>query len=75
MATMDCDYHWLYCPVCNMTLVFESRVEEEGEGVENIFCPQCGYALGAIRTDGGCDCIGLACGYLYPGKPCCGGEL
>jgi len=73
VENMDCEYHWVYCPDCNMTLVFESWVERGGEGVEQVICPQCGRELAGIRADDGCDCIGVACGYLYPGKPCCGG--
>ena len=70
---MEYEYHWIYCPDCDMTLVFESRVERDGEGYEQIICPECGAGLAEIRTDDSCDCIGLACGYLYPGRPCCGG--
>jgi hypothetical protein len=29
--------------------------------------------LGEIRADFGYDCIGMACGYIHPGKPCYGG--
>ncbi len=74
VGNMEYEYDWVYCPDCNMTLVFESWVERGGEGVEQIICPQCGRELAWIRADDGCDCIGLACGYLYPGKPCCGGS-
>jgi len=39
-----------------------------------IVCPKCGLELGEIRADYGCDCIGMACGYIYPGQACCGSE-
>ena len=64
---MEYEYNWLYCPDCDMTLVFES-------GVEEITCPQCRNDLGEVRVDDSCQCIGLACGYLQPGMPCCGGS-
>ncbi len=71
---MELEYYWLYCPDCDMTLVFESRVEKEGRGQEQIVCPQCWRELAVIRADDGSECIGLACGYLQPGMPCRGGS-
>jgi transcription elongation factor Elf1 len=70
---MEYDFSWVYCPECNITLVFECRLEKDGERTEMVVCPRCGVELGEIRADHGCDCIGMACGYIYPGKPCCGG--
>jgi len=71
---MELEYHWIYCPDCDMTLVFESRVERDGQGQEQIVCPQCRRDLALIRADESSECIGLACGYLQPGMPCCGGS-
>lgn len=69
---MEYEYHWIYCSDCDMTLVFESGVERDGQGFEQIECPQCGEDLATVRVDDVCQCIGLACGYLQPGMPCCG---
>jgi hypothetical protein len=33
---MEYDFNWVYCPECNMTLVFECRVEKDGEKTEEI---------------------------------------
>jgi hypothetical protein len=70
---MEYEYYWIYCSSCDMTLVLESRVELNGEGLEAVICPQCGLELEEIRADDSYDFVGIACGYLYPGKPCCGG--
>jgi len=70
---MEYDFSWVYCPECNITLVFECRLAKDGERTEMVVCPRCGMELGEIRADFGCDCIGMACGYIYPGKPCYGG--
>ena len=72
---MELDYSWVYCPDCNMTLVFESQGEPDSMRSEQIACPRCGMDLGEIRSDHGFDLIGMACGYLYPGQPCCGGGI
>ena len=69
---MDYEYHWIYCPDCDRTLVFESGVEGEGEDVELIVCPDCGRELAEIRTDEGCYCIGIACGHMFPDQGCRG---
>ncbi len=70
---MAYECYWIYCPDCDMTLLFESRVEKDGRGHERIVCPQCGEELAVVRADSGCECIGLACGYLQPDMPCWGG--
>lgn len=72
LRAMEYDFHWVYCPDCNQTLVCETRVEPDGQGYEQVVCPLCGRELGEVRTDGGYDFIGLACGYVNPGKPCTG---
>ena len=71
---MEYEYYWIYCPDCNMTLVLESRVEQDGDCVEKVTCPQCSMELGEIRADDSYDCVGIACGYLYPGASCSGGS-
>jgi len=38
VESMEYEYHWVYCPDCDMSLVFESRVERDGEGGEQIIC-------------------------------------
>jgi len=70
---MEYDFNFVYCPDCNITLVFECRLEKDSERTEMAVCPQCGGELGEIRSDHGYYCIGMACGYVYPGQPCCGG--
>ena len=70
---MEYEYYWVYCSSCDMTLVLESRGEQDGEGLETVICPQCSLELEEIRADDSYDFVGIACGYLYPGKPCCGG--
>ena len=71
---MEYEFDWVYCPECNRTLVLESRVEKGSGCFEMVVCPICGMELGEIPCDGGYDFIGTACGYLYPGKPCCGAD-
>ena len=72
---MEYEFNWVYCPDCNTTLVLESQIERDGEGCEMVVCPGCGGELGEIKADGGYDFIGMACGYVYPGRPCCGRDL
>jgi ribosomal protein S27E len=70
LGDMEYEFHWVYCPDCNQTLVCESRLEGAGDRFEQVVCPVCGRELGEIRSDGGYDFIGLACGYLNPDRPC-----
>jgi len=72
---MEYEYNYLYCPYCDMTFVAEASLLGEGQGrLEQVNCPECGTNLGEIRTDDDFQFIGIACGYLYPGRPCCGGD-
>ena len=73
---METEYNWLYCPNCDMTLIAEAQLLGEGhERYEQVSCPECGTDMGTIRADDNYQFIGMACGYLYPGRPCCGGDL
>jgi transcription elongation factor Elf1 len=71
---MHYEHYWIYCPDCNRTLVVEARLETNCERDEMVVCPMCGQELGEVRADLGYDFVGLACGYLYPGKECYGSE-
>ncbi len=46
---MAYECYWIYCSDCDMTLLFESRVEKDGRGHERIVCPQCGEELAVVR--------------------------
>lgn len=73
---MEFEYNYLYCSKCDMTLLAEANLlEESKELFEKVNCPECGTYIGEIRADGGYQFIGIACGYLYPGRPCCGRGL
>ena len=72
---MEKEYNWIYCPDCDLTLVFESLINDDSEAVQKVTCPRCDTELAEIRADDGCYCAGVADGHLYPGRPCCGRDL